>query len=115
MQMSDCGLPANVGSMEGLGGWVPVAKRLPDSGRTVLACYRNEIGNWRRIRAIWVAANTAESSAESEIGEYDEASDTYYDPQGWYEQIDNWDDYSAVAVHQGEVTHWMLLPEPPNV
>ena len=99
---------------EGLGAWVTTAERLPYSGQIVLACYRNHLGNWRRIRACWVAAQTNESSAESEIGEYDDASDTYYDPEGWYEKIDNWDDYSAVAVHQGEITHWMPMPAPPS-
>lgn len=93
--------------------WVPVSESLPKSGRSVLACYRNALGNPRRIRACWVAAKTEESGSESEIGEYDEATDTYYDPEGWYEQINNWDMYSAVAVHDGEITHWMPLPEPP--
>lgn len=99
-----------------LGAWVPVAESLPSSGRTVLACYRNGAGMLRRIRAVYVAAKTSESHPDSEIGEYDEASDTCYDPEGWYEQIDNWDDYySAVAVCNGEVTHWMPMPEAPNV
>ena len=96
-------------------GWIPVAERLPDSGCVVLACYRNSAGNLRRIRAEWVAAKTQESGGDSNIGEYDEATDTYYDPQGWYERIDNWDDgFSAVGVSQGEVTHWMPLPDVPQ-
>ena len=93
--------------------WIPTADQMPDSGRTVLACYTNALGNVRRIRAAWVAAKTEEANTDSEISEYDEASDTFYDPEGWYEQIDNWDDYSAVAVHQGDITHWMPLPDPP--
>ena len=96
-------------------GWIPVAERMPDSGCVVLACYRNSAGNLRRIRAEWVAAKTQESDDASDIGEYDEATDTYYDPQGWYERIDNWDDgFSAVGVSQGEVTHWMHLPDAPG-
>ena len=96
-------------------GWIPVAERMPDSGCVVLACYRNSAGNLRRIRAEWVAAKTQESGGDSDIGEYDEATDTYYDPQGWYERIDNWDDgFSAVGVSQGEVTHWMHLPDAPG-
>lgn len=96
-------------------GWVPVAERLPQSGVTVLACYRNSAGKLRRIRAEWIAAQTQESGGESIIGVYDEATDTYYDPEGWYEKIDNWDDgFSAIGVHQGEVTHWMPLPAAPD-
>lgn len=100
--------------MTAAGPWVAVSERMPESGVVVLACYRNRLGNWRRIRASWVAAKTEESGPESDIGVYDEATDTYYDPEGWYEQIDNWDMYSAVAVHEGEVSHWMPLPEAPT-
>lgn len=97
-----------------LGDWVPVNERLPESGQTVLACYCNALGNMRRIRACWIAAKTEESGPESEIGEYDEATDTHYDPEGWYEAIDNWDDFNAVIVYRGTVTHWMPMPAPPQ-
>jgi hypothetical protein len=94
--------------------WIPVAERMPASGVTVLACYTNRSGNVRRIRAEWVAAKTIESDGDSEIGEYDEATDCCYDPEGWYEKIDNWGDYSSVVVNEGEVTHWMPLPAHPG-
>lgn len=94
--------------------WVACAERMPASGVTVLACYTNRAGNVRRIRAEWVAAKTIESDADSEISEYDEATDCYYDPEGWYEKIDNWGDYSRVAVVEGEITHWMPLPAAPH-
>ena len=94
--------------------WVPVAERLPPSGQTVLACYTNRAGRLRRIRAEWIAAKSVESSSEhSDIGVYDEDTDTFYDPEGWYERIDNWGDYSAVGVCEGDVTHWMPLPDAP--
>ncbi len=97
------------------GAWVPVTERMPASGVTVLACYTNSAGNVRRIRAEWIAAKTIESDTDSEISEYDEATDCFYDPEGWYEKIDNWGDYSSVAVVEGEVTHWMPLPAPPQL
>ena len=56
-----------------------------------------------------------ESDDDSEISEYDEATDCCYTPEGWYEKIDNWGDYSSVAVVEGEVTHWMPLPAPPQL
>jgi Protein of unknown function (DUF551) len=95
--------------------WISVGERLPKSGQTVLACYTNAAGMVRRIRAEWVAAKTIESDAESEIGEYDEATDAYYDPEGWYEKIDNWGEYSSVAVVEGAITHWMPLPAAPEL
>jgi hypothetical protein len=82
----------------------------------VLACYRNRLGSLRRIRAEWVAAKTQVADGSEELGcaEYDEATDTFYIAQGWYERIDNWGDYSSVAVTEGEVTHWMPLPPVPD-
>jgi hypothetical protein len=95
--------------------WVCVTQALPKSGVKVLACYRNRLGKLRRIRAHWIAAKTVEASSEDwdQCSEYDEATDTYYVTEGWYECIDNWGDYSAVAVSEGDVTHWMALPEAP--
>ena len=92
--------------------WIPVSERLPESGKAVLACYTNDYGNGRRIRAKWVADKSCESSSESDFGEYDEASDTYYDPEGWYECIDNAVDYTAMFVND-TITHWIPLPAPP--
>lgn len=104
--LNDFGSPAR---------WIPVSEQLPASGIIVLASYTNRCGNVRRIRAKWVAAKNVESTTpDSDFVEYDEETDTYYDPQGWYEQIDNLPDYSAVAVVEGEVTHWMPLPPAPQ-
>lgn len=94
-------------------GWVETSKVMPPSGQVVLACYKNELGNTRRIRAQWVAEKTSEASIDSDCGEYDEATDTYYDPEGWYECIDNWDCYSSVFV-SAQITHWMPLPPAPD-
>jgi hypothetical protein len=95
--------------------WVPVAERRPPSGQVVLACYMNRAGRLRRIRAQWIAAKSREANSDdSDIGVYDEATDTFYDPEGWYERIDNWGDYSAVMVCEGEPTHWMPLPPAPE-
>ena len=94
--------------------WTSVKDAMPKSGVTVLACYRNSLGNIRRIRAKWTAAKTVESNSEFEWGDYDEATDAYWTPEGWYECIDNWDEYSSVMVCEGEVTHWMPLPLAPD-
>ena len=93
--------------------WVPVTDALPKPGVIVLACYRNRLGNLRRIRARWIAAKTEECNGEFDWGEYDEEADCYWTPAGWYECIDNWDDYSSVAVHEGDITHWTPMPLDP--
>lgn len=92
--------------------WIDASVELPKSGVIVLACYRNSLGKLRRIRAQWVAAKTQEAHPETDGGEYDEDADAYWTPEGWYECIDNWDEYSSV-VCEGKVTHWMPLPPPP--
>lgn len=94
-------------------GWVSVTDKMPDAGATVLACYKNSHNLIRRIRAMWVAAKSVESGWESDLGEYDEESDTYYDPEGWYEKIENWEEFTALLLDK-PVTHWMPLPPAPK-
>lgn len=94
--------------------WIATNARMPEAGQIVLAHYMNAHGKNRIIRATWIAENSEESIDDmDELGVYCEADDTYYWPEGWYEQIDNWSDYCAVVVNEGEITHWMPLPAPP--
>ena len=92
--------------------WTPVSTAMPKPGVIVLACYKNSHDNVRRIRAKWVPAKTQEAYGDDEWGEYDEEADTYWTPEGWYECIDNWDEYSSVFVHE-QITHWMPMPADP--
>lgn len=96
--------------------WTSIDERSPESGKTVLATYRNRLGKLRRIRAQYIAAKSREYNADyEEIGaEYDEERDAYYWPAGWYECIDNWPDYTHVAVCEGNVTHWIEMPDAPK-
>lgn len=92
-------------------GWIPVEQQMPKSGQIVLALQKwDHSGKLGIIRAAWLAAKTEESSPESDIGEYDEATDTYYEPEGWYEQISHWDEYSAAGVSGATIVAWMPLP-----
>lgn len=97
--------------------WISVDERLPESGKTVLATYLNRLGKRRRIRAQYIAPKTREQNVDYDEldGEYDEATDKYYWETGWYECIDNWGGYSHVAVCEGDVTHWTLMPDAPDL
>lgn len=95
-------------------GWIPVSEKMPDPGVTVLAYYKNSHGLDRRIRATWVAAKTLEAIGDGDFGEYDENSDNYYCPEGWYERVDNWDEMSHVFVSEGLISRWMPLPPAPQ-
>jgi hypothetical protein len=93
--------------------WIRVKDKLPDG--KVIACYKNRSGKVRRIMAEYFHRYTIESSMDDGVeDEYCEDNDNYYIVEGWYEIIDNWEDWGSVRVTEGEVTHWMPLPEPPK-
>lgn len=98
--------------------WINVSDRLPELGSKVLAFYKNELNKNRTITAIYFEKFTEESEEEDDDDvpvEYCEANDTYYYKEGWYECIDNWDDFAFVKVYDSHIiTHWMPLPSPPE-
>ena len=96
--------------------WISVKERLPQGYESpVLAYYKNSLGNGRRVKAFYAPEKTIESDPEGDsYDEYDEDTETYYLREGWYECIDNWEDFSSVYIYQGNITHWMPLPEPPE-
>lgn len=94
--------------------WISVKDRLPKSGRTVIATYTNSFGMKRTIIGHHLERFKEESNGEYEANdEYSDELDNYFYKEGWYEQLDNWDEYGSVAVYMGNVTHWMPLPSPP--
>lgn len=92
--------------------WISVKERLPEAGVPVIAFVApNEYGKTRTIRAQHAPPLTLEQADECEGGVYDEATDTYYCDEGWYET----NEYEEVHWNVGGVvTHWMPLPDPPK-
>lgn len=102
------------------GPWVNVEDRPPEAETDVLiACDRNgyrftcpaiyEDGKMLRQDSIW-NWNDIES-----YGSYDEELDDYYIPEGWWENRQfNTDDVYNNPV-DCSVTHWMPLPDAPEV
>ena len=79
------------------GGWISVDERLPEPGTPVLL----DIGKKYPIRALWAAKHTVEAADDdTDWAEYDEATETYYCPEGWYE----WNEH--------EETHWAVSTTP---
>ena len=95
--------PGALGSNDGLGAWLPITTA-PKTGRKVILFYRNRNNKARTVMARWV---TDEEAAETDVDDVGLEG-------GWYECIDNWDDYSQVAIHEGEPSHWMPQPAPPQ-
>ena len=98
--------------------WISVEERLPESGTHVLVCCRVKWlvggGHSYVCDAFHSDPKTIPCSYSDDIDmEYDEKTDEYYFPEGWWEVIKNWDEYACVAIAD-LVTYWMPLPEPPT-
>ncbi len=85
-------------------GWVKLPGQLPEPGKPVLL----DIGKKFPIRAMWAAKHTVQSADDdTDRGEYDEATDTYYCPEGWYEWNEHEDTNWAVSATPRA---WATLP-----
>ena len=103
-------------SHELLGGdmWIETKDKMPESGAPVLVFVQGVYGNkTRRLRASYAAKHTLVQSelANDDNVDYDETTDEYYCAEGWYETNEFEEVHWRI---DGEVTHWMPLPEPPN-
>ena len=99
-----------------VGGWISVKDRLPESGKSVLVSCQIKLMSGKDkyyvCEAMYTAPKTVSAGVYDDFdADYDEETDTYYYPEGWWEKIHNWDEYSSVAI-EDFVTHWMPLPEP---
>lgn len=97
-------------------GWIPVSERLPEPGKVVMAYYKNSVGGDRIICGFHAPKHTLEVGCNDDEScyDFDDATDTAYMAEGWLERIDNWDEFRSIYVVEGEVTHWMPLPEAPR-
>lgn len=80
--------------------------------QSVLVHYQNDCGKGRTVKAKYVPRFAVEQPESEDCEEYDEESDRYTLLPGWYEQIDNWGDFSQVFMHNAPVK-WMPLPPAP--
>ena len=94
--------PSPTGGM--VGGWIALPGTLPKPGTPVLL----DIGKKYPIRAMWAAKHTVPAAGDdTDWGEYDEATDQYWCPEGWYEWNQNEDNHWQVSETPRA---WMPLP-----
>jgi len=80
-------------------GWRPI--ETAPKGRQVLAGYRNELGNWRTIKACYYLPGTLDADESC-----DDVDEDGYAPEGWYEESETHD----YILPCQQPTHWMPLP-----
>lgn len=79
--------------------WQPI-ETAPKDGRKIIVSYVNHNGKTRTVMARWLTQEAADEIDHEGVGL----------EAGWFECIDNWSDYTEVAIHEGEPTHWMPIP-----
>ena len=91
--------------------WISVNHEMPKG--KCLVSYKNDAGNRITVCGAYYPKYCLESACNDEGHDYFEEDNNYYCSEGWYESIDNWDDYTQVHIAY-QVTHWTLLPNPPE-
>lgn len=103
-------------------GWTPVTERMPENETDVLIAFTREGLNGDIYRCVGMAFHTDGKSNSEDSSywwdpdniddlEYDEETDAYIIPKGWWETVDFGENFTAVDV---PVTHWMPLPKAPE-
>lgn len=82
--------------------WQPI-ETAPKTGAKIIVRYVNRNNKPRTVMARWLTDEQAEETDADGVGL----------KGGWYECIDNWDDYTEVAIHEGEPSLWQPLPAAP--
>jgi len=94
-------------------GWIPTNEKLPTDD--VLAVYKTSYGRRVIIKAFYAKEFEVQQNYDDCVDlDYCETTEDYYLKAGWYECISNWEEYSSVVVNDGDITHWMPMPELPR-
>lgn len=95
--------------------WIPVGERLPENEKRVLVCATRKLQDGRVFQVRSMAMYEDGSMPTGKSGymwedcdfQYNDNSDDYLVPEGWWEQPEYSETFCAV---DDEVTHWMPLP-----
>ncbi len=85
----------------------------PKDGTHIDLHYTNSAGKTRTVHAVYVQKFKEED--DSDQAEYDEETDCYYTPEGWYEYVDNCDEFCFCKVlSSNTLILWRLRSTPPQ-
>lgn len=100
--------PISVGNAQG--NWQDISTA--PKNQTVLIGVYNRNGKWVTAKARYIAEKTEIAIKKRIFGDYDEATDEYYCPEGWYEDVssETGRDYGYILMSE-RFTHWMP-PQP---
>ena len=92
--------------------WTPITEQMPPAGKTVLLKQQHDGCDPFVIVGQYAEKYSVESAGDDDESEYNDADDTYYCPEGFYEQQMNWDEYRWIAIDSCmPVIEWMEIPE----
>lgn len=83
--------------------WQPISTA-PKDGRKLVLSYLNRSGKRRTVFGCWLTDEQAAETDADDVGL----------KGGWYECIDNWPDFTQVAIIEGEPDFWQPLPAAPT-
>ena len=104
--------------------WIPIESKMPKTLQTVYVIVENEVETKPKVKTsqfqtmaqyvpyLTVPEEDFMADEHQGDGDYNEETDTYYAPEGWYEyQLETEIHY----ILTGKVTHWMPLFELPKL
>ena len=92
--------------------WTPCNKKenLPESGKHVLLSCKTDYGTEYVCDGFYASKFSIECGVDCEIdSDYNEENDEFFLPEGYYEVIKNWGDYSSIVINDA-VLAWQPLP-----
>lgn len=103
--------------------WISVEERLPENDVPVLVSAKRKAWNGKEYSVVFTAFHTDGTTHTEDSGygwdlegtglKYCEETDDYIIPEAWWEDVRYGEEFSKV--YDTTVTHWMPLPEPPEV
>lgn len=103
--------------------WISVKDRLPECEQEVLVRVKHKQYSSEKFYYVTTTAMHEDGTMNTEDSmwfwndmefDYDEENDVYLVPEGWWEYRHYNPDDVYNNMIDGEVTHWMTLPEPPK-